>query len=53
MILFPFHRPEALGIGDLLDVIISKFKGTLNAEEEDDRIKIAVIGKPNAEIFDY
>ncbi|MDI9495409.1 MAG: ribosome biogenesis GTPase Der [Bacillota bacterium] len=44
----PVSSAEALGIGDLLDVIISKFKGTLNAEEEDDRIKIAVIGKPNA-----
>jgi GTP-binding protein len=39
---------EALGIGDLLDVIISKFEDTMNVEEDDDRIKIAVIGKPNA-----
>ncbi len=39
---------EALGIGDLLDGIISKFDETMNTEEEDDSIKIAVIGKPNA-----
>lgn len=39
---------EALGIGDLLDEIISKFNDTMNTEEEDDSIKIAVIGKPNA-----
>ena len=39
---------EALGIGDLLDEIIAKFDETMNTEEEDDSIKIAVIGKPNA-----
>lgn len=39
---------EALGIGDLLDEIISKFDEKMNTEEEDDSIKIAVIGKPNA-----
>lgn len=39
---------EALGIGDLLDEIISKFDETMNTDEDDDSIKIAVIGKPNA-----
>lgn len=39
---------EALGIGDLLDEVIAKFNETMNTEEEDDSIKIAVIGKPNA-----
>ena len=39
---------EALGIGDLLDEIISKFDDTMNRYDEDDSIKIAVIGKPNA-----
>lgn len=39
---------EALAIGDLLDEIISKFDETMNTDEEDDSIKIAVIGKPNA-----
>ena len=39
---------EALGIGDLLDIIISKFSSTMNTEDDDDIIKIAVIGKPNA-----
>lgn len=39
---------EALGIGDLLDEIISKFDDSLDLDEEEDRIKIAVIGKPNA-----
>ena len=39
---------EALGIGDLLDEIISKFDDTMDRYDEDDSIKIAVIGKPNA-----
>ncbi len=39
---------EALGIGDLLDGIVAKFDESMNTEEEDDSIKIAVIGKPNA-----
>ncbi len=39
---------EALGIGDLLDEIIAKFDESMNTEEDDDSIKIAVIGKPNA-----
>ncbi len=36
------------GIGDLLDVIVSKFKTKVDALEDDNRIKIAVVGKPNA-----
>jgi GTP-binding protein len=39
---------EALGIGDLLDIIIEKFDDSMDTEEDDDSIKIAVIGKPNA-----
>lgn len=39
---------EALGIGDLLDEVIDKFDESYDTGEDDDRIKIAVIGKPNA-----
>ncbi len=39
---------EALGIGDLLDEIISKFDESMDLDSDDDSIKIAVIGKPNA-----
>lgn len=39
---------EALGIGDLLDIIIEKFDDTMDTDDDDDSIKIAVIGKPNA-----
>ena len=39
---------EALNLGDLLDLIVSKFDDTMDTEEDKDTIKIAVIGKPNA-----
>lgn len=39
---------EALGMGDLLDEIINKFDESMDTDDDDDSIKIAVIGKPNA-----
>lgn len=36
------------GTGDLLDSVVEKFPPEQEEEEENDRIKIAVIGKPNA-----
>ena len=36
------------GIGDLLDVIVSKFEHKVDASALDERIKIAVVGKTNA-----
>ncbi len=36
-----------LGFGDLLDEIVSYFPSKEEMEEEDDRPKIAVVGKPN------
>lgn len=39
---------EALGIGDLLDEVISRFDESYDMDADDDSIKIAVIGKPNA-----
>ena len=36
------------GTGDLLDAVIEKLPENIDAEEEDDSIKVAVIGKPNA-----
>ena len=35
------------GIGDLLDRCCSSFKNSLEEDDEDDRLKIAIIGKPN------
>lgn len=39
---------NGLGIGDLLDEVIANFEDDGFEEEEDDRIKVAFIGKPNA-----
>ena len=36
------------GTGDLLDAVLEKLPEDLGEEEEDDSIKVAVIGKPNA-----
>ncbi len=36
------------GIGDLLDVVVSKFKNKVSPDEDNDRLKIALVGKPNA-----
>ena len=36
------------GTGDLLDAVIEKLPENIDTEEEDDSIKVAVIGKPNA-----
>ena len=38
---------NALGIGDVLDAVYDKLPAKDINEEEDDRIKVAVIGKPN------
>ncbi|MFM1538930.1 ribosome biogenesis GTPase Der [Helcococcus bovis] len=45
--LYVISAEQGYGIGDLLDVIVEKFPDDSLKEEEDDRLKIAVIGKPN------
>ena len=44
---YPVSAANALGIGDVLDAIYEKFPEKDENEESDDRIKVAVIGKPN------
>ncbi|AFS78723.1 GTP-binding protein EngA [Gottschalkia acidurici 9a] len=39
---------QSLGLGDLLDEVIGHFPEDKDTEYEDDVIKVAVIGKPNA-----
>lgn len=36
-----------LGLGDLLDVIVSKFQLSRSLDQEEESLKLAVIGKPN------
>ena len=43
----PVSAASMLGIGDMLDEVIAHFPERNAEEEEDDRLKIAVIGKPN------
>lgn len=43
----PVSAASRLGIGDLLEEIVKKFPEGLETEEDDDRPKIAVVGKPN------
>ena len=43
----PVSAASRLGIGDLLDQIISHFSSRSEDEEEDERPRIAIVGKPN------
>lgn len=43
----PISAVNMLGLGDLLDLIVNKFPEVNKGIEEDERVKIAVIGKPN------
>lgn len=45
---FPISSVNKLGLGELLDEVASYFdKNLAKEEEEDDRIKVAIVGKPN------
>lgn len=43
----PISASSKLGFGDMLDEVVKYFKTTYDADEEDDRPRIAIIGKPN------
>ncbi len=43
----PISAAGKLGLGDMLDLVVERFDAVPEGEEEDDRPKIAVIGKPN------
>ncbi len=43
----PVSAASRLGIGDLLDEVVKHFDSATLEEEEDDRPRIAVVGKPN------
>ena len=44
---FPVSAASMLGLGDMLDEVVKHFPEYNESEEEDDRPKIAIIGKPN------
>ena len=43
----PVSAASMLGMGDLLDEVVKHFPDRVGNDEEDDRPKIAVVGKPN------
>ena len=43
----PISSVNRTGIGDMLDEVVSYFPETDGEEEEDERIKVAIVGKPN------
>lgn len=44
---YPISAANALGIGDVLDAIFEHLPEKKAGEDEDDKIRVAVIGKPN------
>lgn len=44
---FPVSAANRLGFGELLDEVVSHFKKSEDDEEEDERPRIAIVGKPN------
>ncbi len=43
----PISAGQALGLGDMLDEVIAHFPEEGDHQEEDEAIKVAIIGKPN------
>ena len=43
----PISSTNRMGIGDMLDEVISYFDENLGEDEEDDRTRVAIVGKPN------
>ena len=44
---FPLSVTNAIGVGDILDAIYEHFPKQQENEEDDETIKVAIIGKPN------
>lgn len=44
---FPISALHGKGTGDLLDALVDTFKSWVDESEEDDSVKISIVGKPN------
>ncbi len=44
---YPISAANQMGIGDLLDEVVKSFPEGKDTDEDDDRIRVAIIGKPN------
>ncbi len=45
---FPMSCTHGTGVGEVLDEIVRKFKIKVDATEENERLNIAIVGRPNA-----
>lgn len=45
---FPVSSVHGHGVGDLLDEVISHFERRLDSDYLEDRVKVAIVGRPNA-----
>ena len=43
----PISAASRLGLGDMLDAVIAHFPESDGTEEDDDRPRVAIVGKPN------
>ena len=43
----PISAANRLGLGDMLDIVVKHFDVDADVDEEDERPKIAIVGKPN------
>ena len=44
---FPISASEKMGLGEMLDEVVKYFPNSAKEEVEDDRPKVAIVGKPN------
>ena len=44
----PISASERIGIGDMLDKVLAYFPEGAGQEEEDDRPRVAIVGKPTS-----
>ena len=44
---YPISAVNKLGLGDMLEEVIAHFPESEETEEEDDRTRVAIVGKPN------
>ena len=44
---FPISAAEKMGLGEMLDEVVKYFPNSAKEEVEDDRPKVAIVGKPN------
>lgn len=45
---YPISSANSMGLGDLLDEVVEQFPEGLNTEYDEDIIRVAITGKPNA-----